>query len=100
MRQIGVKPIIKTKVRMSSQKTPSEQYSISGVVLRLTGADVKNAAEGEYTTEDIKIYYEPDPAKPVLKGYEINVNDGEVYKVKNIKPREEGNFKIAICKKQ
>ena len=100
MRQIGVTPKGKTKVGMSNVPTSGEPYTIPGVVLRLTGADVKNAPEGEYTTEDIKIYFVPDPLKPVLRGFEINVNDGETYKVKNIKPREEGNFNIAICKKQ
>jgi len=100
MRLIGVTPKGKTKVGMESKKTDAVDYTITGVVLRLTGADVKNAPEGEYTTEDIKIYYEPDSANPVLKGYEINVNDLETYIVRNIKIRQEGNFNIAICKKK
>jgi hypothetical protein len=99
MSLIEVTPVTKAKQAMREVHTDGTPYSISAAVFRLSGRDVKNAPEGQYTTEDIKIYLEPDAAKPVAKGFKINVNDGETYIAQAPKPREEGNFVIVMCKK-
>jgi hypothetical protein len=100
MRLIGVTPITKTTVDLEDKIIEGEPYNISGALFRLSGRDVKNAAEGQYTTEDIKIYFDINEPKPVQKGFRINVNDGETYIAQAPKPREEGNFVIVFCKKK